>query len=487
LALNTAQKAVLAWIADGSPDGRFEGSGHRVSAAALRSRGLVQIQGRGPTWRAELTARGRTQLERDNQAGRSAEDRDSRKTVRPIVASQRRSAELAERSAGDPVAENSRGSRPSADRVSAASPATGQDTGQASGAPGGAGAAKRTDASSSGDDGGASTPGGAEARSARVEVRVPQRVGRLHPAAREFRDARDRHEVSRDQLGRAVRLIHAMAVEAARRGWSPRAPRTTADASGRVGWSPAKHGHLEFAADGLLVRVRLREDGVRLRGAWEQLVALDRRLPSGWSSYGGRDRASGRYDAEATGRLMLRLDDEQWWRRTGQRANWSDRRTWRLEDKLGEVFEAVAERVAQTRRAEEERRLAAERAAEEARREAQERERAWHEHMRGARLRFREDFHASRLRDQARDWEDARRLAEYCDALGAEHGRDERTRVWLEWARAFVTRLDPLASAPAMAEDPEPGPNELRPYLPAGAHPEGPHHQTPTWLDRGLR
>lgn len=31
---------------------------NRVSAAALRSRGLVQTRDRGPTWRAELTAAG---------------------------------------------------------------------------------------------------------------------------------------------------------------------------------------------------------------------------------------------------------------------------------------------------------------------------------------------------------------------------------------------------------------------------------------------
>jgi hypothetical protein len=55
LALNEKQRSVLRWIADGCSDGVMEGYLHRVSAAALRSRGLVRISGRGPTWRAELT------------------------------------------------------------------------------------------------------------------------------------------------------------------------------------------------------------------------------------------------------------------------------------------------------------------------------------------------------------------------------------------------------------------------------------------------
>jgi hypothetical protein len=63
VALNEAQVAVLRWIAAGSPSGVMEGYAHRVSASALRTRDLVRISGRGPSWRAELTERGREQLE----------------------------------------------------------------------------------------------------------------------------------------------------------------------------------------------------------------------------------------------------------------------------------------------------------------------------------------------------------------------------------------------------------------------------------------
>lgn len=59
--LNSAQIAVLEWIKAGSPDGVYPKGdfGHRISARALQSRGLVQVSGHGARWRAQLTERGK--------------------------------------------------------------------------------------------------------------------------------------------------------------------------------------------------------------------------------------------------------------------------------------------------------------------------------------------------------------------------------------------------------------------------------------------
>ena len=62
LALDDTQVVVLRWIAAGCPDGVMPGHAHKVSAAALRSRGLIRTRGRGSAWRAELTDRGRAYL-----------------------------------------------------------------------------------------------------------------------------------------------------------------------------------------------------------------------------------------------------------------------------------------------------------------------------------------------------------------------------------------------------------------------------------------
>ncbi len=60
--LHEAQVAVLRWVADGCPDGVMDGSAHRISAAALRSRGLIRVSGRGRTWSATITEAGSAYL-----------------------------------------------------------------------------------------------------------------------------------------------------------------------------------------------------------------------------------------------------------------------------------------------------------------------------------------------------------------------------------------------------------------------------------------
>ena len=61
--LNEQQLALLHWIEQGCPDGVMEGTAHRVSAAALKGRGLIRISGRGPSWTASLTDAGREYLD----------------------------------------------------------------------------------------------------------------------------------------------------------------------------------------------------------------------------------------------------------------------------------------------------------------------------------------------------------------------------------------------------------------------------------------
>jgi hypothetical protein len=61
--LTEKQVALLRWIGDGCPSGVMADEFHRISAAALRSRGLVKTSGRGPAWKATVTAAGRDYLE----------------------------------------------------------------------------------------------------------------------------------------------------------------------------------------------------------------------------------------------------------------------------------------------------------------------------------------------------------------------------------------------------------------------------------------
>jgi hypothetical protein len=92
-------------------------------------------------------------------------------------------------------------------------------------------------------------PGRTYRRPELVPVPVPERVGRYHPAAREFRERPERHEVSRAQLPRATRIIHAIASEAERRGWSAHASSDSKNSYGRDSWTGTKDGHLLIAVD----------------------------------------------------------------------------------------------------------------------------------------------------------------------------------------------------------------------------------------------
>lgn len=58
--LNDKQLRVLRWIDRGCPDGEYvnDNYGHRITAKALASRGLVRIEGHGPSWKATLTDAG---------------------------------------------------------------------------------------------------------------------------------------------------------------------------------------------------------------------------------------------------------------------------------------------------------------------------------------------------------------------------------------------------------------------------------------------
>jgi hypothetical protein len=60
--LTEQQVAVLRWIGEGCPRGVMEGDSHRISAAALRKRGLVTTSGRANTWFAKITEDGRNYL-----------------------------------------------------------------------------------------------------------------------------------------------------------------------------------------------------------------------------------------------------------------------------------------------------------------------------------------------------------------------------------------------------------------------------------------
>lgn len=140
-----------------------------------------------------------------------------------------------------------------------------------------------------------------------VPVAVPETVGRYHVAPRAFRDRSERHEISRALLPRATRIVHAIAVDAERRGWTATAATESKSGYRRSSWTGAKDGHLQLNARDQVFSLRLQEEGVHARGRWEAEVHHYRNVSLDDPWYRDRKIPRGPYDADASGRLRLEL------------------------------------------------------------------------------------------------------------------------------------------------------------------------------------
>jgi hypothetical protein len=469
--LNEKQRGVLRWVAEGCPDGVMSGYTHRVSAAALRSRGLLRVTGRGPTWHAEVTDAGRTLLD---ELGRGSGTRHGQP---PAEASSDSSPPRDQ--APEQSALALRRTLKTEDLVAAVVEAGGTLTLPDQTNEGGVDWRQRAYAAqrharvpvgkhlrvsrSAGMfeiqlvDGGTGNELGAHA------VPVPARVRVYHPAVQQFRDATSVHEISRKTLPRALRIMHGIATEIDRRGYSIRCCPAGADrdeyrashrrAGDRAHFSVDVNGH-EFA-------LRLTEKGVGLRGPWEarkqrreenrEALRFDR-----WDV--GRIEP---FDKGATGQLDLAIGTYG-----PRQTKWGDRKRWSLEDRLPQVLrelEVLAEE-AEARRVERERQEA-------------ERRRAWEAAMATAQERAIEHHHVEILQRRVAAWKQAEEIRAYCDAVEQRHriavAEDPESQRWIEFARNYADRLQ---AQPRMPADPELRHEDLKPFL-GGWSPYGPERR----------
>ena len=462
--LNERQVNVLRWIADGCRDDVLDGDTHRISAAALRNRGLVKTSGRGPTWTARITEAGRSYLEQvdgpEPPVPRQANASVSQQLVDDVIAAgdslrvprknwyerggidYEKRARLAERY----------GKVPADKRLIVTAVSQGELQIEL-----------------------VDVPEQLVTRGELLPVAVPVKVSRYHVVARQFRDHAARHEVSRALLPRVMRIIHAIAVEAERRGWSVRTPPESKNGYGRTDWTATKDGHLQITADHHEFWLRLQEEGVHSRDRWEEEVRRYRNVSPHWSFYRDRELPTGPYDAGAMGRLKLELFVSRPWIHSGRQSRWADRQSWTLEERLPHLFREIEERIAEGDRAAEQERIAAANAAEVARRAAEEREHVWRALMQQAEERLVDAHRAAQLRAQADAWHLVQGLRRYCDAVHAAHGNHPDTVEWLLWAHEYIRRLDPLlADPPTMPQRPEATPEALQRHLPEGWSAHGP-------------
>ncbi|WP_406349639.1 hypothetical protein OHB10_32385 [Streptomyces sp. NBC_01597] len=156
--------------------------------------------------------------------------------------------------------------------------------------------------------------------------------------------------------------------------------------------------------------------------------------------------------------------------------HWGDRKRSKLEDVLWIVLREL-----ETRAVEERQRQLDEKYAREERRIR------WEAAMAAAKDKAAQARFGTILREQARQWQEAHALRQYCDALerrlnvaAEENGDVKSARAWLRWARDYAETLDPLTELPTMPSGLAFEPEELKPHL-NGWSPYGPEAHTSTW------
>jgi hypothetical protein len=292
-------------------------------------------------------------------------------------------------------------------------------------------------------------------------VPVPARLSRPHRVAAHFRDDTDHHQVSRAMLSRSVRIVHALATEAERRGHQVTNPNRPARERSARDAAKEAVPHLVITVGNHAYSLNVSEEKVLLRGVWEERKRAQERYRHQYPLYGSHERMKP-FDAEATGQLSISLVASGH-RREGRAASWSDRKSWRLEDKLPQLFHELELRAVEDDH----------RAAEE-KREAEERQRQWERQMERARQRFLEAHRAKVLRAQIAARQEARLMSAYLTELETTHGGIPESAEWIEWIREFIKRVDPVHSLPSMPEEPEISREDLKPFLPNGVNPYGP-------------
>ncbi len=420
--LTDGQMRVLRWIDDGCPEGVMTDDFHRISAAALRNRGLVETSGRGPTWTATITLAGHNYLE--SAAGpnppvpRQGNTSVTEQLVMDVIAAGgslrvprrtwnargvdwERRVQLAHYHGKVPPGKWPTVSRASAEEL-------------------------QIDLVEAPDD---------SARLVRP-VPVPERVTRYHPVVRQLRESAQPFLLSRGARPRMLRVLHGLVVEAERRGYDVRVPPAR---PGRFASAPTTarvDGQLVIAVGEYAVTVRASEEGIRSHAVVHRP---------------GRSPAID--ESEATGRLVLELNPRSYG--LARPARWADRRSWTLEQKLPNLLREIEIRAIEH----EKKRLAAER-------EAAERHARWQQALTQALERYAEQQKVEALAEQLRRWREARDVRNYCAEVAEAHLEDAEVQEWLSWSRIYADALDPVPQRPTAPPVRQVvPPEELRPFL----------------------
>ncbi|MFI5803477.1 hypothetical protein [Streptomyces sp. NPDC051561] len=276
-------------------------------------------------------------------------------------------------------------------------------------------------------------------------VDVPTRLRSPHPVVTALRDDDGRLVMPAPLRNRSLLILQGLASEAVRRGYTVKSHDVAARHRSRAYSYNGRHypssysrreGELDLVVNGHTYTVTIQQESPQST------------------------------DQERSKNLVIELG----YSRSKRQSRWADRKRWTLEDILGAVLREIETRAVED----------AQRKADEERAKA-DREVRWRAAMEMAREQAAQAQFAEVLRSEARQWQDASLLSEYCNALErrleaaseADEATVSSTRQWLAWVRRYVQSLNPLTRLPSMPTAREAKPEELAPYL-NGWSPHGP-------------
>lgn len=406
--LNARQFEVLKWISDGCPDGVMKDSTFKLSAIALKSRQLVTVSKRGG-WHAETTDDGTYYLAN----GRYPEVQ----SAWPAPAKRVTLAKPAK-------------SESCRHRVQGASPAS-----------------QSSDGDTTGTDSDVTPMEAAE--SMLTAIHVPEHLRNPHPIVVSLRDNKGSFTIAGTARHRALRIAQGLIHAAEQRGWTVQSVATSRTSWGRE-WDTSDHFVIDTGEYKAGVRFEQENDRTPHEPTAHELREQSRyswtRIP--------------KYDYAPSDRLRIKLGSLGW-RSERRQHSWGDGKRGALIKKLPAVMEEIA------RRHEE-----ALQERIESERKAAEQQRLWQMAVEEAKVLLRESHRAEVLGHQAASWREANELREYVRAMQAvaERLEDavemEAALGWIQWARDYANRLDPLENPIGVPEDPEPTDEALEPFLP---------------------
>jgi hypothetical protein len=270
-------------------------------------------------------------------------------------------------------------------------------------------------------------------------IPVPTRLTRPHRVVAALQQAPQGLRVTKGCIGRALRILQALAQEAERRGYTV---------------SPArdKGSAMRLVVHGYGYELTIVEPNLRVPHVPSKQELVDAAC---WSW-----RTPPPYDHVPSGELELRLAASYRLR------SWRDRKRQRLEDKLPQILAAIEARA----ELDEQRQL-------EQERQAQERRRAHREALERARKRLVQAHRAKALAEQIQAWRLAQDIRAFCAAtrarLSSAPGDIDREAVgaWLEWADLHADALDPVLHPTGTPTPPRSTPEALYPFMEPGWSP----------------